>query len=131
MLASSLSLTLLRSCTRRGSSTSPRAPQLARQRSSAKPTGSPAATLAERQKTKKYQTRLPSCLSLFAQSVQALAKVGRFLAQSDVRRKKHFLRKSAKLSCLLRNEMLKTRGRKTNELRNEAERPTSSRAVVC
>ena len=59
-------------------------------------------------------------------------------AQSETRREKHFLRKSAKLSCLLRNEMLltkggetnehpssprnemlKTRGGKTNELRNE------------
>ena len=45
------------------------------------------------------------------------------MAQSDVRRKIHFLMKSAEPSSLLRNDMLKTRGGKTNEqpssLRNE------------
>ena len=40
-------------------------------------------------------------------------------AQSETRREKHFLRKSAEPSSLLRNDMLKTRGGKTNELRNE------------
>ena len=44
-------------------------------------------------------------------------------AQSETRREKHFLRKSAKLSCLLRNEMLLTKRGETNEqpssLRNE------------
>ena len=37
------------------------------------------------------------------------------LAQGDTRRKKHFLRKSAEPSSLLRNEMLKTRGRMNAE----------------
>ena len=45
------------------------------------------------------------------------------LAQSDTRRKKHFLRKSAEPSSLLRNEMLLTKRGETNEqpssLRNE------------
>ena len=39
-----------------------------------KANGSPAAMLAERQKTEKYQIRLPSSLSLFAQSVRAFAR---------------------------------------------------------
>ena len=44
-------------------------------------------------------------------------------AQSETRRKKQFFRKSAKLSSLLRNEMLLTKGGETYEqpssLRNE------------
>jgi hypothetical protein len=53
-----------------------------------------------------------------------LAKVKRLAwAQSETRREKHFLRKSAEPSSLLRNDMLKTRGGKTYEqpssLRNE------------
>jgi len=39
--------------------------------------------------------------------MRKLAKVGRLaLAQSETRREKHFRSKSAKLSCLLRTEML-------------------------
>ena len=49
-----------------------------------------------------------------------MAKVKRLAwAQSETRCEKHFLRKSAEPSSLLRNDMLKTRGGKTNELRNE------------
>ena len=53
------------------------------------------------------QKRQPASLSLFAYIVRALAKVGRLaLAQSETRREKHFLRKSAEPSCLFRNDML-------------------------
>ena len=41
------------------------------------------------------------------------------LAQSESRCEKHFLRKSAELSSLLRNEVLLTKGGETNELSNE------------
>ena len=47
------------------------------------------------------------CESLAVRAMRlGIGQGGPLLAQSDVRRKKHFLRKSAKLSCLLRNKML-------------------------
>ena len=65
----------------------------------------------KRQNAQKNQKKHPVNHSLSAHCVRVLAKVGRFLAQSDVKRKKHFLRKSAKLSYLLWNKILETKGR--------------------